>query len=254
MVMYSLERQDKILEILKEKKSVSVEKLMKLMYVSPATIRRDLSEMEKRGLVQRTFGGVVLRQGPGEESSYIYRETRNTKEKAHIAKLASELITDNSSLFIDSSTTATFLVPFFRNYRRLTIITNSLNIALMLGNQTSAEVFLTSGYLNARSGSVMGWQTANALTKTHTKYALVSCSALNLQYGAMESTSDQSEVKLQMIRNCDCAILLADAQKIGKNDLFQTVSLSSFKYIVTDKEPNQEFKDYCQENNVKILF
>lgn len=62
--MYDLERQNKILEILKEKKTISVDKLTKLIYASPATVRRDLTQMEKRGLVQRTYGGVILQEAP----------------------------------------------------------------------------------------------------------------------------------------------------------------------------------------------
>lgn len=252
--MYDLERQNKILEILKEKKTISVDKLTKLIYASPATVRRDLTQMEKRGLVQRTYGGVILQEAPNEEASLLYRENINIREKRKICSLCSDLIEANSTMFLDSSTTVSFLIPFLRSDRRITVVTNGLNTAMLLSQQTSCQILLAPGYLNSRSAAVSGSLTINTLSKIHCKYAIISCTALNLEYGTMESTVDQAETKLKMIENCDKAILLCDSSKFDKNELFQIATLDKIDYIITDKQPDDKYKEYLEQHDVKLLY
>ncbi len=252
--MYDLERQDKILEILKEKKSISVDKLTKLMFVSPATIRRDLTQMEKRGLVHRTFGGVVLQESPNEESSILFRENTNIKEKRHMSELCSQLTKDNSSVFLDSSSTVSFLVPFFRDYHRLNIVTNGVKVALLLSQETSSQILLLPGYLNSRSASVVGNMVINTLSRIHCNYAIMSCSGLNLEYGVMESTVDQAEIKVKMMENSDVTILLCDLSKFGKKELFLTFPLPKVDYLITSGKPPEEYVKYCEKNNIKLIY
>lgn len=252
--MYDLERQDKILEILKEKKSISVDKLTKLMYVSAATIRRDLTQMEKRGLVHRTFGGVVLQESPNEESSILFRENTNTKEKRRMSELCSQLTKDNTSIFLDSSSTVMFLVPFLRDYRRLNIVTNGVKVALLLSQETSSQILLLPGYINSRSASVVGNMAISALSRIHCNIAIMSCSGLNLEYGVMESTVDQAEIKAKMLENSDMTILLCDLSKFGKKELFATFPLSKVDYLITSGKPADEYIQYCKEHDIKLIY
>lgn len=252
--MYDLERQNKILEILREKKSISVDKLTKLIYVSPATVRRDLNQMEKRGLVTRTFGGVLLAESPNEESSVLFRERASVREKRKICDLCANLIKDNSSLFLDSSTTISYLIPLLKDFKRLNVITNGLKTALSLSQHTSARVILTSGYLNARSASVIGNMTIDTLSKFYCDYAIMSCSALNLDFGFMESTVDQAEMKLKMIANCATSIMLCDSSKFDKKELFQIGPLKSVDYLITDQLPSDDYVNALESEGVKLLY
>ena len=252
--MYDLERQDKILEILREKKSISVNKLNKLLYVSAATIRRDLTHMEKKGLVQRTFGGVVLQESPNEESSILFRENTNTKEKRRICELCSSLTKDNTSIFLDSSTTILFLIPFLKEYHRLNIVTNNVKAALLLSEETSAQVLLLPGYINSRSSSVIGNMVISALSKTYCNIAIMSCSALNLEYGMMESTLSQAEIKEKMMENSDKTILLCDLSKFEKKELFLTSPLSKVDYLITNGKPDDKYIQYCKEHDITLIY
>ena len=103
--MFAIERQDEIIEIIKERKSVSVNDLAKELFVSCATVRRDLSAMEKAGLVRRTHGGAIITGSSSDESSTFLREQENVLEKKEIASLAVRFVKNNSSLYIDSSST-----------------------------------------------------------------------------------------------------------------------------------------------------
>ena len=252
--MYDLERQNQIYEILKEKKSISVDKLTKILYVSQSTIRRDLTEMEKRGLVKRTYGGVVLQESPNEETSLLLRETTNVKEKKKIAEIASRLLKDNLSLFIDSSSTCTYLVPYMRNFKNLNIATNGLRIGLLLSEQTSCQIFLASGYIHSRSNSILGNLTVKTLERIHCDYSIISCSGLDLAFGLSETTIDQSEVKIAMAENSNKIILLADHTKFDDAKLFKSIPLSKISTIVTDRRPREEYVEYCQSNGIELLF
>ncbi len=252
--MYDLERQEKILELLKEKKSISVDKLTQLLYVSAATIRRDLSNMEKRGLVHRTFGGVVLQESPNEESSILFRENANTKEKRRISELCSNLTKDNNSIFLDSSSTILFLIPFLKEYHRLNIVTNNVKAALLLSQETSAQVLLLPGYISSRSSSVVGNMVISALSKIHCNITIMSCSALNLEHGMMESTLDQAEIKEKMMENSDITILLCDLSKFEKKELFLTAPLSKVNYLITNGKPDDKYTQYCKEHNITLIY
>lgn len=252
--MYDLERQEKILEILKEKKSISVDKLTKLLFFSPATIRRDLSAMEKRGLVKRTFGGAILQESPDEESALIYREKTMMKEKKQIAEKCANLLRDHTAMFIDSSSTCTYLVPFLKNFKHLNLVTNGLKISLMLLEQTSCKTLLVSGYVNSMSNSTIGNLTLKTLEKIHCSYSIISCSGVSLEYGLTEATIDQAEIKLTMAENSDQIILLCDSSKFNQAKLFKSIPLSKITYLITDKRPPEEYVTYCLEHNIKLIY
>ncbi len=252
--MYDLERQNEIYEILKQKKSISVDKLTKLLYVSQSTIRRDLTEMEKKGLVKRTYGGVVLQESPNEETSLLLRETINVREKKKIAEIASRLLKDNLSVFIDSSSTCTYLVPYMKNFKNLNIVTNGLRIGLLLSEQTSCQIFLASGYIHSRSNSILGSLTVKTLERLHCDLSIISCSGLDLNFGLSETTIDQSEIKIAMAENSNRIILLADHSKFGDSKLFKSIPLSKIDCIVTDQKPSEEYVEFCQNNGIDLLY
>lgn len=252
--MYDLERQNEIYEILKQKKSISVDKLTKLLYVSQSTIRRDLTEMEKQGLVKRTYGGVVLQESPNEETSLLLRETINVREKKKIAEIASRLLKDNLSVFIDSSSTCTYLVPYMKNFKNLNIVTNGLRIGLLLSEQTSCQIFLASGYIHSRSNSILGNLTVKTLERLHCDLSIISCSGLDLGFGLSETTIDQSEVKIAMAENSNRIILLADHSKFGDAKLFKSIPLSKIDCIVTDQRPSEEYVEFCANNGIELLY
>ena len=102
--MYSIERQNKILEILKEKKTVSIEKLSSILYTSSSTVRRDLNKLEQRGLVVRTFGGVILNANPSnKEVPLLLRESQNIITKRSLCQRATRLLKDNCTIYLRSS-------------------------------------------------------------------------------------------------------------------------------------------------------
>ena len=130
--MLSLERQEEILEILNKNNSATVEELAQELFVSGATIRRDLRSMEKQGLIKRSHGGAMPFKSSAEESAFAIREQENTVAKKTIANLAVKLINKGDSVFLDSSSTTGLIIPMLNNFKYLSVTTTGLRNALLL--------------------------------------------------------------------------------------------------------------------------
>ena len=115
--MLEVERFEKIMEYLREKKTAPVNVLAKRLFVSEATMRRDLSELERKGLVKRLHGGAILLDGANQELPLYLRERQNTDAKRIISEKASHHIVEGQTIFLDASSTAQYLIKYFENYQ-----------------------------------------------------------------------------------------------------------------------------------------
>ena len=252
--MYDLERQEKILQILKEDKSVSVNKLSSTLFVSHSTIRRDLSRMEQKGLAVRTFGGVILAPSQSnKEISFELRENSNLSEKRSLCQKASQLIKDNTTIFLDSSTTLLPLVPYLNNFSRLVIITNGLFIANEIINNTKHQVILPGGLIQPNTNSMLGSLTLKSLEGFHCETCLISSSAFDLDFGISETSLDQGDVKRTMIKNSDQVIALIDASKLGKKSLYKTCGIDDIDVLITDGQLDDDYLVVLKKNNVTLI-
>ena len=124
--MFTLERQNEIMEILKKNKFISINELAKRFYISTASIRRDLEKLEQQGLVKRTYGGVMLVEGVHAEIPLVVREAEQKNAKMKIAQAAASLIRNQDTVFFDSSTTTRQICGFLGDKSNLTVITNGI--------------------------------------------------------------------------------------------------------------------------------
>lgn len=130
--MLRLQRQNDIMRLLEKSKELTVKEICHALYCSPATVRRDLTELEQQGLLKRSFGGAVLNEDFFDQLPLSIRGTTNISQKKRICAKAAEFIHSGETIFIDASSTTYFLVPYLKNISDLTVITNNphLNIAL----------------------------------------------------------------------------------------------------------------------------
>ena len=125
--MLQCERQDEILSKLEKQKSINISVLAKQLYVSEATIRRDINTLEKIGLVKRVYGGVMLtKYASSTDMPLTLREQERRPQKEIIASKAAELLYDGASIFMDASSTVQHMIPYLKAYENLTVITNSI--------------------------------------------------------------------------------------------------------------------------------
>lgn len=250
--MLTLERQEKIIEYLKVRKSEKTSALAKALYVSEATIRRDLIEMEKLGLVRRSHGGVVLFENSNDEPSIVIRMNEMAQEKQKMAQLAIPILRQYRTIFMDSSSTVSVLAKLF-NEPHKTVISTGIQAVTFLAEKENIDVFLPGGFVHRNSNSVEGMQTVKQLENYNFDLSVCSCGGIT-ENGATEPTMNQCTLKNTVMTNSKTNVLIADHTKIGNVCAFKTCSVSNFDIIVTDQKPNHEFENYCKTNGVTLVY
>ena len=251
--MLSIERQEEILEILKKNKSATVETLAKTLFVAPATIRRDLREMEKQALIKRSHGGAMIFQSSSDESAIVIREQENVAEKRAIANLAVRLIHNGYNLFLDSSTTVGFVIPLFNNFNYLSATTTGLKNALLLSATNNVKIYIAGGLVASHSNSITGTDTMDYITRIHADLTLVSCSGFDLDVGFTDPDIEQAKLKRQMRKNSDKLAMLCDSTKIGKKFMCADFTLNDIDYLVTDKPLPKAYQNAAEKAGCKVL-
>jgi len=143
--MLANQRRDKILELLKEDGSAKVNDLSKIFKVSEVTIRQDLEKLEKDGFVKREDGGAFLKEVEDQVRNFALMNQTNLDKKSAIGKTAAHLIEDGDTIILDSGSTTTAIAKNLIGRKNLKVITNALNIALILGAEPGIEVIMTGG-------------------------------------------------------------------------------------------------------------
>ncbi|CAN5483600.1 hypothetical protein BH23BAC1_BH23BAC1_38000 [soil metagenome] len=144
-MMMPNQRREKLLELLKEDGSAKVVNLAKLFKVTEVTIRQDLEKLEQEGLVIREHGGAFLKNVEDQVRTFSLANQDHIGQKAQIAKKCMEFIESGDTIILDSGSTTTEIAKMLKGMKNLTVITNALNIALLLGAQPGIEVIVTGG-------------------------------------------------------------------------------------------------------------
>lgn len=251
--MFQAERSERILEILKSKKNVSMQYLCETLFCSVATIRRDLIELEKLGLVKRSRGGVSLVTGGNVEYAYSFREMENKELKTYIASLTEDFISNGQAIFLDSSSTALNICPLLSKYNNITVVTNGIATALSLNEMGSVDTYITGGHMFMDSNSAVGEWTGDFLDHFKADLAILSCSGLDAA-GVYEATQEQARVKQHMIQNARSTILMCDSSKIGRSYFYRTDDFQKVDAIITDRKPENDLIEAINAHNCEILY
>ena len=241
------ERQNEILKTLRENKSASVTELAKDLYVSEATIRRDLAEMKSMGLVERSHGGALLPEN-ADEISIFFRMEKNASEKERAATKALPYIPPFKSVFIDSSSTALALAERIDlSYK--TVVTNNLQTAIQLSKKPNINLILLGGNVHFNTNSATGSWTARQLADFSFDLMISSCAAI-VGNSVFERSLEQKEIKRVAFENCKKRILLIDHTKFSAPGTYRLSSLSEYDLIVTDTTP----PEYLNVGNAKLVY
>ena len=229
------ERQNAILQALKENKSANVADLAKKLYVSEATIRRDLAQMENMGLIERTHGGALLPEN-SEEISIIFRMEKNAREKEKAATKALPHIPFFKSVFIDSSSTALALAERM-DLNHKTVVTNNLQTAIQLSKKPNINLILLGGNVAYNTISATGSWTTRQLSDFSFDLMLSSCASVQ-DGGAYERSLDQKELKRMAFKRSKVRVLVIDHTKFGAHGTYKLADLSEYDFVVTDAIPD----------------
>ena len=233
--MYNLERQEQILAILEDKKSISVTALAKLLYVSQPTVRRDLENLCRQGKVQRTHGGVVLRKVSDTEIPLMYREDQNNGAKKVIAEKAAELIRDGDVIFLDASSTVSYLIPHLKKFRDLLVVTNSPKTSIRLG-ECGIKNYCTGGQLLMHSIAYVGAEAEKFISGINADIFFFSSRGYTEDGRITDSSESEATVKKAMLQNAEKSYYLCDSSKRGKKYAFNVCTVKEIEGILTETE------------------
>ena len=243
-------RYQEILSRLNGTGRVGVAEVAAHLRVSEETIRRDLKVLEERGILRRIHGGAVpLRLD--EDRPLQERGKTNAREKARVAALAEGLVRDGMSVFLDTGTTTLALARRLTS-RSLTVTTNSIDIALLLGSGP-ARINLTPGTLRARDNALVGYETVAYARRFFFDIAFMGIGACDLVHGWMDYEEHESALRKVLRGQAREAVLLADSRKFGRQANLCTFGLEERLRVVTDRPPPQPFQDRFAQHDIAIV-
>lgn len=229
-------RRKKIVDILKTKDYAEISYLSQKFQVSEMTIRRDIERLEKENSVSKVYGGVRLKElderefeDPVEE-----RKIKYAMEKHAIAKEALNFIEDGDVIAFDASTTAFELSRVIKFKKTVTVVTNNVNIAIELSDDSDITVILLGGFLRKTSLSLTGSAIPKFLESIYIDKAFLSSKALNYNNGVTDSLMDEGEAKQAIIERTNQLFLLADHSKINTVAFFKVCSAKQIDTLITD--------------------
>jgi DeoR/GlpR family transcriptional regulator of sugar metabolism len=253
--MIAHQRREKILELLKEDGSAKVIDLAKIFKVTEVTIRQDLEKLEKDGLAFRDHGGAFLKNVEDQVRSFSVANQQNIEKKELIAKKCLELIETGDTIILDSGSTTTEIAKKLKDNKtkNLTIITNALNIALMLGAEPGIEVIMTGGEFKPPTLSLTGQKAADFFKGINVQKLFLATAGLSLKAGLTYPSISDIVVKKAMIDAAETRYLVADSTKFGKSAFASLGALSLIDYIVTDAGVEEKHKEVFSQNEIELI-
>lgn len=230
--MLQLQRQNDIMRLLEKNKELTVKELCSFLYCSPATIRRDLSELEKQGLIKRSFGGAIINESFSNVLPLAVRGNKHISDKKKICAKAASFIHSGATIFIDASTTAFFLVPYLRDISDLTVITNNphLNIAL---SEMNIRNFSTGGEMLTTSISLTGSEAERFIRGIHADMMFFSARGI-FNGNISDSSKGERDIKIAMLENSTRHYFLCDSSKKQQQFPYYVTDLSNIDEMIEE--------------------
>lgn len=251
----SLQRREKILELLRENGSVKLHELETIFpEYSAMTLRRDLEFFENIGEAVRIRGGAkYIRQPNGSEDVYEIREIKNQDAKEHIASLAVNFAETGRSVFIDSGTTGMYLARLLPD-AGFSILTSGPNVAVEVSKKFKPSVTLIGGLINRSTLSVSGVQSLEFLRNFNIDLAFIVASAFSCEDGFTCGNSNECELKRSIVAKAKKTIVLVDSAKFSKSMPFTFARLEDISILITEKKPDSSVLEAAAQSGVKVLW
>ena len=250
--MSSLERHQRIIEIVQEKGYESVINLCRELKVSAVTLRKDLKLLEKNNQLFRTHGGASVTNPFTVDRSVNEKEGMEREEKRSIAKKAAEYIENNDSIIIASGTTMLALSREIPANQKLTVITAALQVAGELVNHPNIDILQLGGMVRKSSSSVVGSYAETILKDFYCTKLFLGVDGIDFDFGVTTSNSMEAQLNRCMISMVQKVIVLADYTKFGKRGFSKICSLDEIDEIITDKKIAPAILEKFKNAGIKV--
>jgi len=235
-ILSQTQRAEQVMKLLEERDSVQVAELSELFSVSAVTVRSDLAELARQGLVARVRGGVRALQRGQSELAFDLRLRLEATRKQAIVRAAAEMVGEGEAVALDSSTTAYYLALELRAKRELVVVTNGLLIAAALADAPGVTVLVTGGMLRQSAMSLVGDFGSELLRSTRINRGFFGARGLSLDRGLMDLNPDEVGIKQGMADACEHVVGILDSTKWHRSALLSFAPTKSIDAIVTDSD------------------
>jgi DeoR/GlpR family transcriptional regulator of sugar metabolism len=236
--------------------NVTIPVICREFHVSAMTARRDLRELDRKGLIKRVHGGAISPLGRSYEPPYRIRQATGIEAKQKIGRAAAEMILDGDSIFLDIGTTTMEIARSLEGKHDLTIITASLPIANeIVSNPTLSSgirLILTGGVVRPGELSMIGHVAERTLSEFHADKAFIGVGGLTPEAGLTEFNLEDALTKRQFLGNARRRIVVADSSKLGRTAFAYVGPLSIVDEVVTDKGVPDEFLQVLRNAKIKV--
>jgi DeoR/GlpR family transcriptional regulator of sugar metabolism len=229
------ERRFRISELLSRQRTVSASELIDILGVTAATVRRDLADLERKGLLVRSHGGAVSKSPTTNfQPSYDTLGRTNREEKQAIAAEAARMILDGDTIFLEGSTTVSEVAPRLQHRNRLTVVTNSPLILCQLQRYPEINVMCTGGDLQRDVFYMSGVWAQRSLSEIRVDKAFLGVSGIDPGYGMSTASHAEATIKKAIIQSAKMRIALVDHSKFGKQGFAYVGPVTELTTLITD--------------------
>lgn len=245
-------RLDHLRDLIRQKGVIRVEALCEQLGVSPATVRRDLDQLESIGAIRRVHGGAVSVESRLDEPLFDSKTSIAAKEKHRIAQAALEYITADDTIYLDGGSTVLELARLLRDRTNITVVTNSLQAALELAGR-GPRLILIGGELRRLSQTVVGPLTRQILNDLHLDRAFMGTMGLSLKEGLTTTEPSEAFTKELVMERAREVIVLADSSKVGKVSFARAGALDNVQTLITDTKIDLQFSKELTKKGINVV-
>lgn len=251
--VYAPERHQQILERARADGRVDVTRLAVDLDVTPETIRRDLTVLERHGLVHRVHGGAIPVERLGFEPGLADREGVLSGEKERIAKAALDELPDGGAIALDAGTTTVRLAELLPPDRELTVVTHALPVATVLATRPGITLHLVGGTVRGRTLAAVGSWALRDLAEIHVDVTFLGANGITVERGATTPDLAEAAVKRALVGAARRTVVLADHTKVGRVELAHVVAIGDVDTLVTDSGVEAELAEQIEAAGTRVV-
>lgn len=248
----AVSRRNRMLEMIENGRELSVSAIAAEFDVATETVRRDLKELERQGLVRRVYGGGVPVGRPSPPLSE--REVENPDGKAAIARIVLEAITPDLTIYMGAGSTMLAVAKAMAAGPRVTVLTHMPRIAEVMGEAMRHEVSLTGGFYRHEHRALTGAAVPSAIADRVFDVAIMGAYGLDLDFGLVDDAEDVFNLKRGLKHCSRRCIWVADQSKFGRSGRFRTMSLDQLDVLVTDRPPADPYLNALTDAGVEVVW
>jgi len=241
-----------ILKLIQEEGTITITRLAEKLGVSLETVRRDVKPLARDGSVLKMHGAIGLPSVIG-EAPFERRMREQADAKRTIARLVAATIHDGESVMLDTGTTTSFLARELLNHRRLTVVTNSSDIARTLATVNGNKVYMAGGELRSDSGASFGVSAIEFVSRFSVDHAVITAGAVDAQHGIMDYVLEEAEFARVVLTRGKRSVVVTDHTKFGRQGLVQVCGFDAFGELATDLPPPREIAAAVEKAGARLL-